>query len=68
MYTKSTAIGLSEQLLTDLRKTVSELRRSNPELRNCSLADMAAPGPAKRSMPTLLFERSIELTLRGFLI
>ncbi len=29
-----------EQLLIDLRRTVSDLRRSNPELRNCSLADL----------------------------
>ncbi|MDI9442142.1 MAG: hypothetical protein GX101_02285 [Firmicutes bacterium] len=57
VYEKVLQSASSEQLLTDLRKTVSELRRSNPELRNCSLADLWLRRGRREINATLLFEK-----------
>ncbi len=56
VYEKALQCGSGGQLLEELRRTVLDLRRTNPELRHCSLADLSVKKTRAAINVTLYFE------------
>ncbi|NLL43901.1 MAG: hypothetical protein GX251_11240 [Firmicutes bacterium] len=56
VYEKALDYTSSDRLLLDIRQTVSQLRKSDPKLKSCSLADVSLKRNKTGVNVTLFFQ------------